>query len=779
MQERHGASPDAWRLWSETLGLTEDLLPVVSNPNAPISPNSKMRTLGKTPSRYNQACMVSGIAEWTSHRATAREIEAWSREPDYGLCVQTRRLRAIDMDVEEGGSILQQWLTSLDPLLMAPFRYRADSSRVLIPFWFEEPLFKHVVPVEGGMIEILGDGQQFVAEGTHPSGERYVWTGYEFPALTPEQFALLLLELGEIATGPIRIAHGRRNKAEHIDVEDDVAAWLIDNWETYDGGPDGQIFIACPFAEEHSTDTGPSSTAYFPAGTGGYSEGNFVCLHAHCTGRGRAEFLNATGFVAGGFDSLPASSENPGRDTPDNRRNAAENYTEHVPAESRKDCRIEGAPTGRAETAVPAATNISEGRSRDIGEDRRSRQIQIAEERWPVMARDSASRIEPTMSNMIAALSTPAMVRQHIAYDRFRDAIVRAERMPGELQWQEFRDTDYARLRVELEARGFKPFGMEMLRLAVLTVAEGAQIDTAVEWLNRIRWDGAPRMSTFCIRGWGWADTPYSRAVGRYVWTALAGRVLEPGCQADMAPILVGAQGRRKTTAIKAMAPGHEFYVEVKLSDKEDNLSRMMRGVLVGELEELRGLNSKAIEEIKAFITRTDEKWIPKFREFATAFPRRLLFFGSTNEPEFLADPTGERRWLPGECGPLDVDWIRANRDQLWAEGATLFNLDGVDWQDAERLATFEHPKFKVSDPWETLIARWLRDGAIDATGETPGSRGLVTIADIAAGALAIHGNVLDRGRSIRIGKAMLALGWQRTRLPPEADGHRPYGYVK
>ena len=52
---RWGATPDDWAHLYLSCGLMADLLPVVSNPNATISPLSKMKGLGKTPSRYNQA----------------------------------------------------------------------------------------------------------------------------------------------------------------------------------------------------------------------------------------------------------------------------------------------------------------------------------------------------------------------------------------------------------------------------------------------------------------------------------------------------------------------------------------------------------------------------------------------------------------------------------------------------------------------------------------------------------------------------------------------------
>ena len=73
-----GASPDDWQHFDLVLGLTQDLLPVVSNPKAAIAPNSAMQALGKTPSTYNGARRVVGFSQWTQHTTTPEEISKWA-----------------------------------------------------------------------------------------------------------------------------------------------------------------------------------------------------------------------------------------------------------------------------------------------------------------------------------------------------------------------------------------------------------------------------------------------------------------------------------------------------------------------------------------------------------------------------------------------------------------------------------------------------------------------------------------------------------------------------
>lgn len=97
----YGAAPGDWDHFSLILELTEDLLPVVSNPHTEISPLSKMKDKGKTPSQFNRSGKVAGFPKWTEYRATLDDVEKWSKQPDYGICLQTRKVRAIDVDISD------------------------------------------------------------------------------------------------------------------------------------------------------------------------------------------------------------------------------------------------------------------------------------------------------------------------------------------------------------------------------------------------------------------------------------------------------------------------------------------------------------------------------------------------------------------------------------------------------------------------------------------------------------------------------------------------------
>ncbi|MDE1486769.1 virulence-associated E family protein [Xenorhabdus bovienii] len=378
----------------------------------------------------------------------------------------------------------------------------------------------------------------------------------------------------------------------------------------------------------------------------------------------------------------------------------------------------------------------------------------------PSFKRDKWGQIEATIENAFKAVIRSDFVDVEIRFDQFRDEIMFAP--AGTDQWQTFGDADYARLRITLEKRSFKPVGRELIRDSVLLAADENPFDSAIAWLNGLKWDGVSRIERFYHTHLGAEDTPFTRAVSKYMWTALAGRVLKPGIKADMVPVWVGKQGCGKSSGVAALVPDPSFFTEISFAEKDDDLARKMRGRLVAEISELRGLNTKEQEAIKAFVTRTHENWIPKYREFATQFPRRTLFVGTTNEDEFLDDKTDNRRWLPVEVKKISVANIKSDLLQLWAEAKVVFEEDGILFRDAERLAAAVHEQYTIKDVWLEMIERWL-DTPDLMTEEIPRTRDFLRAGEVLREALNIDPKNIGRREEMRISKILLVCGYKRV----------------
>ena len=323
-------------------------------------------------------------------------------------------------------------------------------------------------------------------------------------------------------------------------------------------------------------------------------------------------------------------------------------------------------------------------------------------------SRNTYGRIITSKENLVNALSNPNACGVDICFDNFKGEVVISQ--PDLEQWHPLKETDRTEICIRLEAGkdGFADISTDRWRETVNLTAEYNNIDTAQTWIKSLKWDGVARIGKFLPNYLSTVDTPYTQAVSQYMWTAMAGRIMSLGCKVDMIPVLIGSQGAGKSEAIKALVPSETFYAEFDLKNKDDDQARMMRGVLVGEIAELNGLRGRDTEAVKAFITRTVESYIPKYMEYKTEFPRRLVFFGTTNDDEFLTDPTGNRRWLPFKVGKCSVAEIKNNREQLWAEALVTYQLSGIAWQEAEELAKNEHKAFIETDSWETPVINWL-----------------------------------------------------------------------
>jgi hypothetical protein len=368
--------------------------------------------------------------------------------------------------------------------------------------------------------------------------------------------------------------------------------------------------------------------------------------------------------------------------------------------------------------------------------------------------------IAATVANVESALlADESGIR--IARDTFKEQICIGE---GDA-WRAFEDEDYGHLRAALERRGFKPVPAEVMKTVVGMVAGRNKFDSAMAWANALVWNGVPRVTMALHRYYGVEDTPYTRACSEYLFTGLAGRCLSPGAKADMALILVGLQGERKTSAVSALAPDPEAFTGVDLSHRDDNLARQLRGKLVIELAEMRGLSQgRELEGIKDWLSRCIEEWTPKYKEFSTRFKRRCICIGTANEIELLDDPTGERRWLPLVAGRADVEAIERDRAQLWAEGVAMWRQGGIRWQEAERLAKAEHHKFKVHDEWRGAVVRWLSETPSIAWGNSASN---VVNGDqpfsmlrVAKEALFLAPDRMGMSEQKRIGKLLRTLGY-------------------
>lgn len=313
---------------------------------------------------------------------------------------------------------------------------------------------------------------------------------------------------------------------------------------------------------------------------------------------------------------------------------------------------------------------------------------------------------------------------------------------------------------------GFAP-GKEHVFDAVRSLAEQQAYHPVQQYLEHLpQWDGVERLDRVAeVLLHAEPDELTAVLVARWFVSAVA-RALKPGCQVDTALVLVGPQGYSKSSFFRAVAGDAWFAdTEVRIGDK-DGLQQIHAAWITewGEIDRIT--SARHAGEVKAFISRRADTFRPPYGRITETFKRSCVIVGSTNETEFLTDPTGSRRfWVVRVGAPIDLAEVTAARDQLWAEAVHRYRAGESWWlnaaQDSARELAAE--QYRVVDAWEGTVSRWLAEGWPTLRLER-GYPGLTTDTVLRA-ALKLEARDQDHRAVCRVGKVMAALGYRSERI--------------
>nr|WP_290226361.1 VapE domain-containing protein [Trichocoleus desertorum] len=184
-------------------------------------------------------------------------------------------------------------------------------------------------------------------------------------------------------------------------------------------------------------------------------------------------------------------------------------------------------------------------------------------------------------------------------------------------------------------------------------------------------------------------------------------RSLSPGCKVDTVCILAGRQGVGKSSFWRVLA-GDWFDDSIgSVSDKDERL-KLHQSWFVEWAELEAVFKRRDISAVKAFITTQTDQIRPPYGRTVKEFPRPSIIVGTTNFNEFLADPTGNRRfWVV----PIQHDWIplddlASERDRIWAAATHAF-MQGESWTlptEMKEQAVEAGQEYELSDPWEEAV---------------------------------------------------------------------------
>ncbi|MGR3562950.1 MAG: VapE domain-containing protein [Heliomarina sp.] len=369
------------------------------------------------------------------------------------------------------------------------------------------------------------------------------------------------------------------------------------------------------------------------------------------------------------------------------------------------------------------------------------------------LVRDDKDRPIWNMANAISILTNHGDWQGVLAFDEFTRQRVLLRPVPGQLGGdypRPLEDDDYSAAQAWFNQNGFPRAKGDIVHAAVRKVCRENAFDPLKDFLSGLVWDGTERLASWLTVYCGVKASAYTSEVGlRWCISAVA-RGMQPGCKADHMLVFEGKQGRRKSTALAALASEVWFSDSLPQMGTKD-ASSYLRGkwvIEVGELEAMR----KDVDAIKAFITRQVETFRPAYGREEVSEPRRCIFAGTTNKDDWQRDETGGRRFWPVKVGEIDVEGLARDREQIWAEAVSLY-LDGERWWlegDAEAQAQEEVANRLADDPWRADIVR-----ALD------GKREITTKQILAEMGVLPHD--MTPQLSKRVAKELVALGWERS----------------
>lgn len=270
-------------------------------------------------------------------------------------------------------------------------------------------------------------------------------------------------------------------------------------------------------------------------------------------------------------------------------------------------------------------------------------------------------------------------------------------------------------------------------------------------YLDGLKWDGNKRLETYFIDFLKAEDNIYTREATSKMLLAGIKRALEDKVQFEQVLVLAGNQGAGKTTTIKKLADWafndniHDF------SGKNKNVAEELQGKWIIELAELKGFKKAESEALKNFLSKVDDVYREPYKKLAESHPRRCIFFGSTNNSEYLKDKTGNRRYWPLDVQNTMEEWLdiapsltQDYVDQVWAEAYEIYKQGEYSLflsKEAEEIANNERSAHMIDNPRIGMIKEYLEKEIT----EDWYSLDLITRRNMLNGTVAMSGNLVKR----------------------------------
>lgn len=351
----------------------------------------------------------------------------------------------------------------------------------------------------------------------------------------------------------------------------------------------------------------------------------------------------------------------------------------------------------------------------------------------------------PTLANAVSILEKDDTLAGRMWFDEFLNRIMTSD--PP----REWGDADDLHLALYMQRDiGLQRLGREVVSQAVIAIAHRKPRNCVRDWLDSLEHDGKARIDTFFTACLGAADDDYTHAASRNFWLSMVARVYEPGCKVDNMVVLEGSQGLGKSTALQIIG-GDWFAEQHESATNPKGFAEILQGKLLIEISEMDSFNRTEVNRVKQTVSCPSDRYRPSYGHHAQDHLRQCIFVGTTNRDDWNRDETGARRFWPIDCKrSIQLELIRASREQCFAEAVARNKANEPHWLMPEQATKIEQEERYQADPWLESIMEIVK-------GESQ-----VTTTQVAE-KLGIALERRDKFSTMRIGACLRFLGWKRT----------------
>lgn len=331
---------------------------------------------------------------------------------------------------------------------------------------------------------------------------------------------------------------------------------------------------------------------------------------------------------------------------------------------------------------------------------------------------DKKGRYKNTIDNIVIILEEDEIFKNKIGLNEFTHQIS----IKKDLPWNKVKNKKYGDMWTDADDSNLRHYLEKVYNIksqqavfdAITVVARKYSFHPIKDYLNSLTWDKKERVEKLFIDYLGAEDNEYTKAVAKKILVAAVSRIFNPGIKFDYMAVFVGPQGIGKSHLINLL--GKDWYSDSINTVQGKEAYEQLQEAWIVEMAELSATKKAESEAVKHFISKREDIYRVAYGRRVEKFPRQCVFFGTTNENEFLKDKTGNRRYWPIKVGVNKIrksmfkELMEDEINQIWAEAVHLYRsgekliLEG----NSLKIATENQEKHLDESPKEGMIREYL-----------------------------------------------------------------------